>query len=240
MAKRRYRRRSRSIPNRYNNKWKNLLYLKNRHNKKATVNRTNVPVGLGFPKKMCITHKYVEKFSLNPNATMPNYSFSCNSLYDPNRTGTGHQPLYFDQMSVIYDHYCVIGARIKISAINRSNTGNFRIAVYINDDSTVVPADMNTVCEQSNVKWRTIAGTYTSGSQNKAFLTMKWSARKIFGRGVLANDELQGTGGASPVEESFFTIVADQFANITPELIDLMAEIDYIAVWKELKDIAGS
>ena len=33
---------------------------------------------------------------------------------DPNHTGVGHQPLYFDQLMTIYNHYIVIGAKITV------------------------------------------------------------------------------------------------------------------------------
>ena len=35
-----------------------------------------------------------------------------NSLFDPDFTGTGHQPYYFDQFATIYQRYTVIGSKL--------------------------------------------------------------------------------------------------------------------------------
>jgi len=52
-------------------------------------------------------------------------------MYDPDITGTGHQPAGFDQMMLSYEHYIVTRARIWATAHNgTSNTSpNFAIAV---------------------------------------------------------------------------------------------------------------
>lgn len=42
--------------------------------------------------------------------------FNINSLFDPDSTHTGHQPMYFDQIKLLYSKYKVISAKIKIQA----------------------------------------------------------------------------------------------------------------------------
>ena len=38
-----------------------------------------------------------------------------NSLFDPNRTGTGHQPYGFDQLSTFYNRYYVTGSKMTVT-----------------------------------------------------------------------------------------------------------------------------
>lgn len=209
-----------------------------RKNRKQLVNRTTVPVGLGFPKKMVMTHKYCETFTLGSTAgALGNYKFSCNGMYDPNITGTGHQPMYFDQMAQIYDHYTVIGSRIIVKiAPETAGQPAYQVAMFINDDTTYNPTDPDYAAEQST----TSRFVLVPPSSTDAFtMSKKWSAKKYFGSAVLANNSLQGTSSANPTEQSYFEIYLRSVGSSTSSVI-FQVEIQYIAVWAEIKDLAPS
>lgn len=78
-----------------------------------------------FPQTMFAQHKYVEDFAFaadNLTGLMgSDYAFRLNSLYDPNFTGTGHQPQGFDQMTPLYGRYTVYKVRISIRLITASS-----------------------------------------------------------------------------------------------------------------------
>ncbi len=58
---------------------------------------------------------YADYFSINPTTGAPaTYVFSCNGLYDPNITGTGHQPHGFDQLMQNYKNYQVLSSSIEV------------------------------------------------------------------------------------------------------------------------------
>lgn len=202
---------------------------------KVLVNKTRVNAGLGFPKRMTMTHKYHENFTLTAGATFGTYNISCNSMYDPNITGTGHQPYYFDQMAALYDHYVVIGTKITVKIIPTTASQPLLVGVYLNDDGTVTPTDINTCCEQSKARWKT-----TNLSGDIVRFDLKWSAKKAFGGSILANTELQGTSAASPTENQVYTIFAQHVDKTTNVSMNVEILVEYIAVWKELKDIGGS
>jgi hypothetical protein len=46
------------------------------------------------------------------------YLFNLNSLFDPNRTGVGHQPLGFDQLATLYEKYRVYNVRYIVRALS--------------------------------------------------------------------------------------------------------------------------
>lgn len=201
-------------------------------------NKNNVRMGLGFPKKITFTHKYHETVNLTVAAGVVGiYNFSCNGMFDPNITGTGHQPLYYDQMTALYDHYTVIGSKMRVKLVQAlGNQPAVRIATYINDDATVTPARIDTLGEQSSGKQFLIP----PASVDSYTLTNSWSAKKTFGGSVLGNDNLQGTSGTNPTEQSYYTIAfqaADESTTVT-----MFAEVDitYIAVWDELRDVSSS
>ncbi|AYP28731.1 MAG: putative capsid protein [Circoviridae sp.] len=57
---------------------------------------------------------YRETILLSSSTLLPTAfnNFSMNSLFDPNRTGTGHQPYGFDQLAAFYGRYYVTGAKM--------------------------------------------------------------------------------------------------------------------------------
>lgn len=200
-------------------------------------NKRNAILGLGFPKKITVTHKYHEQVNLTTGisgGTAANL-FSCNSLFDPNTSGVGHQPLYFDQMSALYNHYTVIGSKIVVR-VNKTTTDVIptTVGIKINDDTSTT-TNVNTLVEQSLTNHRLV-----SSGNPVVVLTNKWSAKKMFGGSILGNDNLQGSAGASPTEQSYFEIWANSEASATQTNVMCDVTITYIAVWDELKDISGS
>lgn len=208
-----------------------------RRAKKAVINNTMVTLGKGFPKRMCFTHKYVEVVVRNPVTTMNNYLYSCNGMYDPNITGTGHQPMYFDQLTALYNHYTVIGSKIsfKIIPTTAASSAIF-YCVSINDDSTVTPTSIQDMQEASSGKGTIIP----AGSNNVSYASLTWSAKKNWGKSLLSNTLFRGNSSANPSEQQYFVLSVGSLDGVTSTPIYFEVVIEYIAVWQELKDIASS
>lgn len=64
---------------------------------------------------------YVEKIVLSGLSSF-DYQFRLNSLFDPNLTGTGHQPKGFDQLAALYNRYRVYRAKYRVTFAQTSNT----------------------------------------------------------------------------------------------------------------------
>lgn len=200
------------------------------------INRTQAVFGLGLPKSAVVTHKYHSFIQLTSiGGATANYQFTCNGLFDPDITGAGHQPMYFDQLSAIYNHYTVIGSRISYR-ISHGNTANGPIVVnsFINDDNTIAAVG-DSLSEQSTSKSRTIP----TGSNNMYYLTNKWSAKKTFKGGILSNYLFRGDASNNPPEASLFTLTAYEALGGTAT-INVEVNIEYVAIWQELRDLAGS
>jgi len=210
----------------------------NRRKKYQRKQATTVPMGMGFPKKIVMTHKYVEQVALTSTlGVIGKYQFSCNGLYDPNITGTGHQPYYFDEVTNLYNHYTVIGARAKFTVTpSVTNEDGFYFGCYIDDDNTTTNiGDITAVAEQTIGKIHQFS---PNANETKTFY-INWSAKKTFGGSVLGNDALQGSISGNPSEQSFFTLANQGFgANTT--FCTVLVEITYTAVWEEIKNVAQS
>lgn len=83
----------------------------NKRSKATTVNRGLTPIAPRFITKL----KYVGESGMTSTSSTPAlYQFNLNSLYDPDRTGTGHQPIGYDQLSGLYDRYRVFACSWRI------------------------------------------------------------------------------------------------------------------------------
>lgn len=191
----------------------------------------------GFPKKLLMKHKYVDTISVtNTSGLNSNYQWRCNGMYDPNYSGGGHQPLYFDQMTAIYNHYTVIGSRIKVTLTPSAVYAvGANIALFINDDTTISVSTIQNAQEQHSGKFRIAA----AGANQPINMYSKWSAKKTFGGSVLGNDLLQGTSSSDPAEQSIYTVLIYPLDG-GQQTWYVNVEIEYLAVWDELRDIAQS
>lgn len=200
----------------------------------------------GFPKSTTVKLKYVDYCSLNPSIGAYTYhAFSANSLYDPNRTSTGHQPMGFDQWSAFYNHYVVISSKITFKVFYSSgSTDNGQVVgVFLNDDVTG-PASISDIMEQPLSKYVSGQSTYNVNSNMPLTAYNSFSAKRFFNVDRVA-DNTRNIGAvvtANPSDEAFFLC----FFGTTPGAgADLPAshctvEIEYLAMFSEPKDLPSS
>lgn len=180
-----------------------------------------------FPKQLFNTMRYVDLINIPQVTGAGRWQFSCNGLYDPNITGTGAQPMYFDQLVAIYDHYTVLKSKIKITIFNNTDTMT-NYTLYIDDDTTsnntaYVAAQYDTA--KTRYEKTQVAGAIT--------MYATWDATKMFGPNPQAQDSLQGTSAANPTEQSYFTIITLDQGLTSGTTIGALVEIDYYCVWDE-------
>lgn len=195
------------------------------------------PSRSGFPKTLKMTHRYCEVFSLaNTAGAIGTHVFSANGMFDPDITSTGHQPYYFDQLTGIYNHYTVIASKLRLTCMNASAIGNPSLVNVYLDDNAASSAALTTRLEQNTASTRLIEPGAAPVTIPKSF-----SAKANFGGNPLSDPNLQGTAAANPTEQMYYLItVADPSGTAAATTVDLLVEIDYIAVWQELATATAS
>lgn len=179
-------------------------------------------------------HEVDDTFTLTCTAgAFASQQYSCNGMFQPKTGGGGHQPVYFDQMTAIYDHYTVFRAQIRIEFL--PNSTFFSLAGYIDDDTSVV-SSVTHAWEQTTGK----GGIYPNFAVKPMVINLSWNARDYFGGDIFDNDNLQGTAAANPTEQSYFTVCARPTDNTTTGTVAVRIRIIYEAVWDELTTIAQS
>lgn len=82
--------------------------------------------------------KYVETVALSCSLTATSYEFRLNSIFDPNYTGGGHQPLGHDQLATLYNRYRVFKCAWRIKAQSTgSNAPRIVVVPYGNSLTTL-------------------------------------------------------------------------------------------------------
>jgi hypothetical protein len=76
----------------------------------------------GIPDSLIVRLRYSDQFDIIPGASYGQYTFRGNSVFDPDYTSTGHQPMYHDTYASLYEKYKVVKSTVRATFINRSAT----------------------------------------------------------------------------------------------------------------------
>lgn len=216
--------------------------------KKATYRKSRKPNNMGFRPlglKQAAKLKYVEQFSLNPSlGATGTYVFSANGCYDPNITGTGHQPYGFDQLMSMYNHYTVVGSQCRVR-IASSQSIPMYAGVLLRDSPVPLTFGTAELLEQPGNKMRLIGYGGTGGGDSKAHvMKCNFSTRKFFtkGRGAIVEDSLlRGDSVSNPTEQAYYQVMLQpQFLTDDIGTQGITVEIEYYVVFTEPKILSSS
>lgn len=195
------------------------------------------------PDSHVVKLKYVEQFNLNAGTgTNAVHVFRANSIFDPSLTTTGHQPLGRDQWLPFYDHYLVIGAKIKcqfISVDADGNTGSQMVGIMLQDSSTSNLNPIN-IMEQTGSTYKVLT---SSDAMQKAVVSKGFSPKKFFGlKDISDNRSLVGAAqDGNPTEGAYWLVYQ---APLDPTqncgTIRCIATIEYLVKYTERKTLAQS
>lgn len=141
-----------------------------------------------FPNSKKVWHRYVEDVTLPGNTAglTDYYSFLLNSAYDPNYTGAGHQPLFFDEMAAKYTAYTVISAIIKVTFSPTANQFATHAIQIVYGDTD--PDSDRELFQEGRTKWVTPV--------TPSLLTRPYTlSRKVWMPKVISNNSYGGYTG---------------------------------------------
>ena len=181
-----------------------------RHPRTGYPAQGTVGVPRPFPVRMVATLKYVDSLTINSSVSSTgNTCVACNSIFDPDLTGGGHQPYGHDTYSTIYNHYTVLKSYIKITPSTVAN--NHQTYGLGIEDSVIASTPFNTWAERPTYKALSQARDSMLGLKP---LTMTWDRNKRFP----LNDtyrELSAPFGSNPSEIEVFNIILQSSGSST-------------------------
>lgn len=207
----------------------------------ASVCKMQLPTTL-VPASCTKVLRYAEgPLTLAPGAlgVLNAYVFRANSLYDPNETGVGHQPMGFDDLMTKYKHYCVTNARITVNARSADASGVYRWGIAVCPTNTP-PSSASDATEQGNgVQGMITQAQYSTGSTGQ--LTLDQNISKFFGvRSVTSEKDFFGTSASNPAEEVHFCVWIETDTAYQGNGVVFNVVIDYQAKFSERALMAQS
>ena len=189
-----------------------------------------------FPTRMVVTLRYVETVGLTNSLTgVSSYNICCNSIYDPNLSGTGHQPYGHDTYATIYNQYTVLNSKIKVKPNLGTSTSGLTWAVGIEDTVTSTTA-ADTWMERPTYVHRKNTTAYSPDAKE---LSLTWNRAKLFPREDVYRI-LSAPFGSNPSEIEVFNIVLQSFNAAALGTIYFTVEVEYTCELYELQALASS
>jgi len=173
--------------------------------------------------KQNIVLRYHESFQLNPGvAGAPSsYVFRSNSCFDPNVTGTGHQPRGYDQIMAMYQFLAVKEAQIEVWFQPRDGAP---VIVSINSNGTTMfSPSRNDMMENKTAVFNSAGGISSTGP---SYLTLRVKPWQLAGTKLSENDYKHPVG-SNPVISNFFNVIGAPLEATDTGNIDCVARITF-------------
>lgn len=154
-------------------------------------------------------------------------SYRINSIFDPDLTGTGHQPLGHDEMATLYNRYRVYGMKYRITLSNQSTTDYADICVSLRPNTTTYSSIYTAM--ESAYNQKSIVGPET-GSRNISIIKGYASVAKLRGiskRQLAIEEDYGALFGSNPGNIPLLTIFAQNQNSATSITVNARVDLVY-------------
>jgi len=171
---------------------------------------------LAIPDRLKTKLVYAAGGQVTTGSAFSDKIWNINSVFDPDQSGVGHQPRYFDQLSLLYNRYRVLSATFDLSVRQRSTHGINVFLIPTNATTGLTAGGIPAELRRSGV------AKITSSNQPPAVMRVRFDPAAITGvtkTVYLADDRFQALTSANPTE----AICAHQYV----EAMDGATALDY-------------
>ena len=162
---------------------------------------------VGLPKVFRTSLPYALTTVLNPGAAgaTATYTLRTNSLFDPDVTGAGHQPRYFDSLNIQYLQYRVVGSIITVKA---SNFDAASPQIFGIEMSKQAAAQTSALALLEDPDVRTVQLSPSTGGSNTKTVRKGWSLQRAVGRLAKGDQDYSANTTSSPSAQWYFHLFA--------------------------------
>ncbi len=202
--------------------------------------REHFPRLLPFPDRLRCVLTYTELVTLvNNSASVGIQQFCLNDLFDPNFTGSGAQPLWFDQLSSLYNRYRVYASAIHVRVMCPTTDGTTYGRVCLAPSAaTAASLSYADIEAMPRAKFTAISADGISA----VTMTHAATVSEVAGvKDVEGADRLQAQVSASPSERVLWVLAGQSHVPaITAVTIVTEVRISYMCEFFDRKAVALS
>lgn len=203
------------------------------------------------PSGEAVRLRYVEELNIQPAAsgtTYNVYNYAANGCYDPNITGTGHQPAGFDQWMAWYSHYTVKSSKIKITeaqpTATTSATGVFGVDCFpaVGTCAALMGASSGGFYAgllENGCKFKQY-GNHGNSMETAQVVKKSYSQKKFFGSADYNISRFIGDASNNPSDLAYFTFFCSSISGNTVNACTFIVEIEYIVNFSEPRFVGQS
>lgn len=196
----------------------------------TNVNKSLQPV----PQRYICKMKYSETVATTAFGNL--YAFNLNSVFDPNRTGTGHQPYGHDTLATLYNRYRVIACSWRVNVLMGASTAPVQVAAQPANE-ILTTASVNEMRENPRAKYI----IQNTGAESRV-LSGKTYIPSLVGRSkaqYMSDDRYQAQVGSNPLEAAILNICTSDVAD-AGAAVSLQVMLEYTVEWFDIKHLAQS
>lgn len=230
------------MPSRIRKKYRKKRTRRRRRTKYAKANRLVVRGPSVVPDEMMIHMDYCDHFSFVSGAGVPAYYvFKGNSIYDPDHTSAGHQPLGRDQWNNFYTRYEVMASSIEVEFCSNQTVSD-PIVIAICPTDAAAPSgwvsSLNTMLETPYSKSALIPGA-ANGQGIAKSLSYYMTTKAKFGDNKNKED-LQAQFGNNPNEIWYHQVAISPTVGVQSASCSVRVKLKYYVKLFDRVDLAGS
>lgn len=158
-------------------------------------------VQMGLPDSIFVDLKYCNTFQ--SSGLTHTQQFRANSCFDPDLSGGGHQPHYFDQYAALYRKYMVYSCKIQLRIMNQA-ASSLMIGVWPSVTSAILVSSPQDLLEEPYVRSTMLA---QNNAQPVKHLSHFMTTKKMRG-GAVMDDEFGAVVTNNPARGWVWTVFA--------------------------------
>lgn len=202
----------------------------------------------GFPDKTVTRVRYCDVYDLFAAAgTVANQVMRLNGLNDPDFSGVGHQPMWYDQWcgpvgSAPYGRYRVLGSKITVKfasantpAILANNWYPAMVGIVAQNVSGLFAASSSALMETSNCNWKLLQDK--SGGNNVITISNTYSPSRDLGLDS-GDDSISAAYNANPTQQFYAHVF--KLDTVGGGTVKAYVEVEYLAEFFDRNEVAQS
>lgn len=188
-----------------------------------------------IPDRMNVKLTYSDIFTASTTSAASNLTIRGNGPFDPDQTGTGHQPRGFDEWSSFYSSYVVLSSTLELVPI--CTVGSAVVGVYPTNTAGG-PGTVLTVLERPRVHYRTLQ----AGGNPSTKITTTQSTISQLGldKTEIFDSDYSAATNSNPIQQ-WYWVVSKQHPDLaTNSTVSLIWKITYNVMFFNRKLLSQS